>query len=130
MIPQIVAAASVVLLGWFLWRSDLVRTFGMFRGAHLVSCPERNDPAVIKTTALLAGLTARWRVRRLQVRSCTHWPERDDCSQPCLLQVRVAPRETKIAGVVRSRYAGQQCDVCGRPIEDGARTERNPLHRV
>src|SRR5690348_507468 len=98
MLAALLALAFLAPVCAFLvWRSEAGRTFAKFRGAHLVHCPEACGPAVVKTTALLAALTAGWRSRHLSGGSCTQWPEYRGCEQAWLRQSRGAARETRLS---------------------------------
>jgi hypothetical protein len=68
-----------------------VRAYRFYGQARLVTCPETVDAAVVRihaTRAIASRLAGR---NDLPLRSCSRWPERRDCDQACVTQLRATP---------------------------------------
>jgi hypothetical protein len=119
MITSLIVVTSILLIAsgasWLLLRSEIGRTFLRYRGKRLVRCPETNTPAVVEVAALFAGLPPPLGLPRLRVKSCSMSPERDQCAQACVWQIRAAPRDTLLKTVLR-RYEEGECVLCGRSL--------------
>ena len=59
-----------------------------FRGTFRVTCPETRDPACVRVDTERAALTGAFGDPDLRLADCSRWPERQDCDQGCLEQVR------------------------------------------
>jgi hypothetical protein len=116
MIVSLIAIASILLFAaGLVLRSEIGRTFLRYRGKRLVRCPETGAPAVVEAAALFAGLPGPFGLPRLCMTSCSLWPERADCAQPCVWQIRAAPRDTLLKTMLR-RYEDDACVRCGRSL--------------
>jgi len=62
-------------------------TFHRLQGTRTVTCPETDESATIEFDAVHAALRSAVGPPDLQVRRCSHWPERERCGQECLAQV-------------------------------------------
>ena len=71
----------------------VVGTFIRYRGKRVITCPETRKPAAIQVDAGHAALTAAVSHPDLRLKSCSRWPEREDCGQECLLQVELSPED-------------------------------------
>jgi hypothetical protein len=107
----VVLAAGVAAVA-VLSKSHAGRIFLKYRGNRLVSCPETHAPAAVRVGATWAAVTAPFGLPRLRLKSCSRWPDRQDCEQPCLWQIRAAPRDTLVSTVLRRWYEGKRCVVC------------------
>jgi hypothetical protein len=95
---------------WFTWRGD-----------RLVTCPETRQPVgvaldlrhVIKHGAVTAPGP---HVPALRLRTCTRWPERQDCGQECLAQIEAAPEGCLVRNILTDWYEGKDCAICGKAI--------------
>src|SRR5262245_55431598 len=67
-----------------------VRALLRFRGTRVVACPETESPAAVRTDALHAAASAAVGTPALRLASCSRWPERRACGQPCLSQLEEA----------------------------------------
>jgi len=86
-----------------------------FRGNRLITCPETRNPVEVKVDAKHAASTAVYSRRPdLRLTTCSRWPERQDCDQDCVLQVRMAPEDTLVRTILLEFYKGKKCVFCGQ----------------
>ncbi len=104
---------AVLAVGYFLYRT-FFRTFFKFRGTRVVTCPETGRPVAVEVDALNAAERAALGDTHVQLKSCTRWPERQDCGQECLAELEAAPEECLLKAILGRWYAGKACVFCGR----------------
>ena len=75
-----------------------VRTWTHVHGARVVVCPETQKPVAVRVDVGHAVTTAVWEQPELRVTSCSRWPERQDCDQPCVKQIDPEAAKTLAAG--------------------------------
>jgi hypothetical protein len=92
-------------------------TFLRFRGQRVITCPETRRPAAVEVDTFHAALTASYTSPDLQLKSCSRWPERQDCGQECLLQIEIAPEDCLVRNILLSWYIDKHCVSCGRKFE-------------
>jgi hypothetical protein len=85
-----------------------------YRGKRVIICPETRKPAGVVVRAAHAGFTGVVGDPELRLKSCSRWPERQDCGQECLLQVEIAPEDCLLRNILVNWYAGKQCVSCGK----------------
>lgn len=85
-----------------------------YRGKRVVTCPEARKPAAVEVDAGHAALTAAISHPDLRLKSCSRWPEREDCGQECLLQVELSPEDCLVRNILTSWYGNKHCVSCGR----------------
>jgi len=104
------AAFLAVLLGRqaLAWRK--------FRGQRVIVCPENQNPAGVVVDARHAAATSVAGSPELRLSSCSRWPERAGCGQPCLSQIAASPEDCLVRNIVSRWYEGQTCVFCGRPF--------------
>ena len=76
------------------------------RRLRVVTCPETPTPAAVRGKHRLT--------------SCSRWPEREGCNQPCLKQIATSPEGCLLKSLVTAWYEGKSCVECGRAIEQPA----------
>jgi hypothetical protein len=84
-----------------------------FRGDRLVTCPETRQPAAVRVDAAGVSVTAAMGEPVLRLRQCSRWPEREDCGEDCLRQIRNAPEDCLVRNIVTHWYAYRRCALCG-----------------
>lgn len=104
-----VGCAAVLALVWIV-----VRTVARFQGKMLVTCPETDETVGVEVDVKRAALTAALGDRTLQLKSCTRWPERQNCGQECLRQIELGPENCLVRAIVADWYKGKNCVLCGR----------------
>lgn len=115
-IELFVIVSLFILAGMYFVVPFVVVTFLRYRGQRLITCPETRQPAAIKVDAAHAALTAAAKNPDLRLKSCSRWPERDDCGQECLLQVELSPEDCLVRNILTNWYADKYCVSCGKRI--------------
>lgn len=110
--------------GIFVWR------FASYRGQRVVYCPETKQPAGVELDAWLAARSGLDQQTILRLKSCSRWPERQDCPQECLSQIGASPEGTLMRNIVAGWYRGKFCAYCARPIGEIAWHDRMPALRA
>jgi hypothetical protein len=100
-----------LLCFWFLRQPD-----GYLSSQRVLTCPETRKPAAVKLDIGHRLRTLFGGREQLQLKSCSRWPERQGCSQECLLQVDSSP--AILDGVLRAWYAGKTCALCHRALQE------------
>lgn len=109
--PLVIAVVLVVYLG------IAIRTAYRFRGKRVVVCPETRQPAGVTVNLGHAATTAVWEKPDVRLNSCSRWPERADCDQPCTVQIEREPVETRTRIIATHAFEGKACAICRKPIE-------------
>lgn len=111
----------------FLLLSGFIKTWRLYHGVRIITCPENLQPAAVSVAALDA---AKWFAiageKELHLRSCSRWPEMAGCDEACLTQIEAAPLACRVQSIVTSWYEGKSCHFCQRPIEHIVWHERPP----
>lgn len=107
-IAAVVVFASLFVLAARRWKS--------VTETRVITCPEtgKREAVEIDPVHRLSHAVAGHDDMRL--RSCSRWPERADCDQPCLTQIAQAPDGCRVHAMLDAFYAGKQCASCGRSI--------------
>jgi hypothetical protein len=91
-----------------------IRLYRRYTQSRLISCPETGKPEGVQLDAA-HGLKESLRGHHeMRLRSCTRWPERQDCDQACLSQITEAPDGCSVRSILDEWYAGKVCVLCGR----------------
>ncbi len=100
--------------------SVLVRAYGRaflkFRGDRVITCPETHQPAGVRVDAVHAAFTAVEGNQGLRLKTCSRWPERQDCGQQCPSQIEASPESCLVRNILTNWYHGKKCALCGTPI--------------
>jgi hypothetical protein len=86
------------------------------RGTRVVTCPETRHSAAVEVDAEHAALTSLFEKPDIRLKSCSRWPDRKDCNQPCVAQIKDAPHDTLASTIIADYFAGKRCSVCTRAI--------------
>ena len=85
---------------------------------RVVRCPETGEKqAVVVDPAHAISHAARGDAER-RLKSCSRWPEREDCDQPCLEQIAAAPDGCLVRSKLEAYYSGANCGICGKAFGD------------
>jgi hypothetical protein len=118
MLTYLILAVAVFCLVYFV----LPRAIGAyltFRGKRVITCPETRRPVAVDVDARHAAFSAvRAGKPDLRLTSCSRWPERQDCDQECVLQVRMTPSECLVRTILGDWYEGKKCVFCGQSCGD------------
>lgn len=68
-----------------------VRAYRLYGTARLVTCPETVEAVLVKIHATRAIASKLAGGNQLRLRSCSRWPEKKDCDQACVNQLRASP---------------------------------------
>jgi hypothetical protein len=101
-------------LALYLIAPAMAGNYLKYRGKRVIICPETRKPAGVVVQAAHAALTSAGSAPELRLKSCSRWPERQDCGQECLLQVELAPEDCLLRNILVNWYAGKECVFCGR----------------
>ncbi len=115
--PEVLLWSGVVLLALVILLAMVaVRAYLQFRGDRLITCPHNCRPAGVVVNSGHALLTTIAGRTELRLKSCSRWPERQDCGQECLSQIEAAPENCLVRHILSDWYRHQSCAVCGKPI--------------
>jgi hypothetical protein len=107
-IALLAALAGVVLFRFI----PVVRTYLLYRGKRIVTCPEALRPVAVDVGAGKAAISAFCGEPEPRVERCSRWPERRECGQECLKQIEADPDNCLVWNIVSSWYEGQSCILC------------------
>ena len=93
-----------------------VRTYRKYRGRRIITCPETHQDAAVRVAAGKAAVQAASGVPNIHLSDCSRWPEKKDCGQDCLAQIKSDPHGCLVQTIVNHWYAGKSCAICGKPI--------------
>ena len=93
-----------------------VTNFRRYRGTRIVTCPENRKTCAVEVDAAHAAFTSLFSHPELRMKSCSRWPERDDCGQECLLQVQLSPKDCSLKNILARWYEERYCVSCGKQI--------------
>jgi hypothetical protein len=87
-----------------------------YRGTRIVTCPETRKTCAVEVDARHAAFTSLFSHPELRMKSCSRWPEREDCGEECLLQVQLSPKDCSLKNIVASWFEERYCVSCGKQI--------------
>jgi hypothetical protein len=98
---------------WYIGRAWLVtRRLGGNRSVH---CPETDRPATVHIDLALAVTSDRGSAPA-PLDSCSNWPERANCEQPCVEAAHLP--ETSASVLVKEWAKGRPCAMCRGPVTE------------
>jgi hypothetical protein len=95
-------------------------------GNMLVTCPETRKPAAVKVASGRAAAAAVVGRQHVELKSCSRWPQRDDCDQACLGELILDPASHAVWMIAAKWYQGKSCAFCGRPISPLSHLDHAP----
>lgn len=111
----------------YLLFSGFIKTYRLYRGVRVITCPENLQPAAVSVAAFDA---AKWFAisgdTDLHLRGCSRWPEMAGCDEACLTQIQSAPKACLVQTMVTSWCAEKDCHFCAKPIGHIVWHERPP----
>jgi len=123
----ILAAVLVLLLGAGVYSVSLaLRTYLRYRGKRLVTCPETHRAAAVHVDVAKAAGQGLWGKQEIRLDQCSRWPEKKNCGQDCLSQVRADPENCLVWNMVATWYKGKSCAYCQKPFEGIQWHNRHP----
>jgi hypothetical protein len=123
-VTVLIALAVVALaVGLFVFRAiPGVRAYFAYRGKRLITCPETHKTEAVEVAAGEAAIGAFLTEPTLRLKDCSRWPERQNCGQDCLQQIKADPENCLIWNIVSKWYEGKSCVFCHKQI--------GPLHHL
>src|SRR6185369_14440113 len=119
--------ASIVILGaLFIAIKAIGGAYLKYRGTRVITCPETRKPVAVNVDVKHAAFSAIGGDPDLRLRSCTRWPERQDCDQDCLLQIELNPKDCLVRNMLTNWYEGKKCVFCHQEVEKVNWHERKP----
>ena len=103
-----IAAGFVAIFYGLAWRK--------YRGRRVIVCPENQLAAGVVVDARHAAASSLKGAPELRLASCSRWPEKAGCGQPCLSQIATSPEDCLVRNIVSRWYEGKACVFCGRPF--------------
>jgi hypothetical protein len=85
-----------------------------YRGQRVIVCPENQSAAGVVVDARHAAASSFVGAAELRLASCSRWPEKAGCGQPCLSQIAASPEDCLVRNIVSRWYEGKACVFCGR----------------
>ena len=127
---SILGALVIGVAAWLLL-SGFLKTWRLYRGVHVITCPENAQSAAVSVTAFDA---AKWFAvsgeTDLHVRGCSRWPEMAGCDEACMPQIQSSPHECLVRTIVTNWYEGKACHYCAKPIGEIVWHERPPAVKL
>lgn len=121
----------VITVAAYLLLSGFLRTWRLYHGPRVITCPENLQPAAVSVAAFQA---AKWFAisgeTDLHLEGCSRWPEKAGCDQACLTQIEAAPAACRVQAIVTAWYEGKECNFCGKDIGPVVWHERPPAVRM
>ena len=130
-IAGILIAGIAALVVAYIALRPLVRTYLIYRGTRVITCPETGKPAAVEVDAAWAVVSqSSLGSPMLQLAACSRWPERQACGQECLAQIEAAPHGCLARTMVERWYEGKKCALCRRPFADIHWSDHKPAVRL
>ncbi len=117
MSPLTLVSTIVAIAALLLVVVPILRRYRRYRGARLVTCPETKAAAAVEADAFQAAFSE-GAARKLRLKECSRWPERENCGQECLQQIEAAPEDCLVRNIVTRWYSGKKCALCGKSVEN------------
>jgi hypothetical protein len=108
-LAAVVALAALVL-------ARVATIWLRYRGRRVVKCPETQRSAGVAVDSGHAALTSLGSHVDLRLSSCSRWPEKAGCGQPCLAEIAASPEDCLVRTILTKWYHGKACASCGRPF--------------
>jgi hypothetical protein len=126
MAAEIYLIVLIVFVALYLLAPKAAGAYLRYRGKRVITCPETRKPAAVVVDAKHAALRAVFSYPDLRLENCSRWPERQDCGQACLLQVRLSPEDCLVRNILATWYDGKCCVSCGRQFGEIHWSDQKP----
>jgi len=113
---SLIAGAAILLGLLVVFGRVFARAYLKFRGDRVITCPENQRPAGVTVDARHVLFTTLEGKPDLRLKSCSRWPEHQNCGQECLRQIEASPEYCLVRHVLTLWYEGKTCALCGKPI--------------
>ncbi len=116
MLAWLSLATIVAAIAAFIFAiTPVVRWYVRYRGTRLITCPETKAPAAVEVDAFHFAFSDEI-AKKLHLKKCSSWPERENCGQGCLQQIEAAPEDCTVRAIVTKWYDDKNCALCGKAI--------------
>jgi hypothetical protein len=126
MLALYILAALAILALFVKVAESFGKVYFKYRGDRVITCPENQRPAGVHLDLGHALLSPVGPDADLRLKSCSRWPERQDCGQQCLQQIEAAPADCLVRNILTQWYQGKNCAVCGKPCGEIQWAEHKP----
>jgi hypothetical protein len=103
-----------------------LRMFLRYRGRRVITCPETENPAAVHVNAAAAARHAMFGKQNIRLDQCSRWPERQNCGQECLSEIKADPERCLVWNMVDEWYEGKPCAYCQKPFGEIHWHDRHP----
>lgn len=110
LVMALLMAALLPPLGLFLKR------YRKLRGTRIVTCPETHRHVAVRANASRGAFDSLRGQKNIELAHCTRWPEKKDCGQECLREVKERDADCLVRNIVARWYEGKHCRYCGKPF--------------
>ena len=114
--------AVIVSFALFLAIRELVR----YHGKRVITCPETKRPAAVHVNMMKVAREAVLGKPNIRLDQCSRWPERANCGQDCLSQIKADPESCMVWNIVDDWYKGKSCAYCQKPFGEIHWHDRHP----
>jgi len=83
-----------------------LRMFLRYRGRRVITCPETENPAAVHVNAAAAARHAMFGKQNIRLDQCSRWPERQNCGQECLSEIKADPERAREMFSYAASYFG------------------------
>lgn len=116
-LSNLVFAAMMILAGVAIFTLTVaVRIYARYRGKRIITCPETKEPAAVHVNAVAAAGKTLFGKQNIRLDQCSRWPERQNCGQDCLSQIKADPEQCLVWNMVDEWYEGKSCAYCQKPF--------------
>ena len=100
--------------------------FRKYFGKMLVTCPETHETVAVKVASGRAAVASMIGKEHIELSNCTRWPEKADCDQACLNELKDDPKNHQVWTIASKWYVGKECFFCRRPISELSHLDHSP----
>jgi hypothetical protein len=123
----ILAAIAVLLSGAVAFGPTMaVRAYLRYRGKRVITSPETSNHAAVHVNVVNAAREAVFGKHDIRLDQCSCWPERQNCGQECLSQIKADPEGCMVWHMVDDWYKGKSYAYCQKPFGEIHRHDRQP----
>lgn len=92
------------------------RAYWRARGKRLVTCPENHCTAAVELDAAGVGVMAFRGGTYLCLQDCSRWPEKQNCAQDCVAEIKTEGQACLVRNIVARWYDDKRCVYCHKPV--------------
>lgn len=120
-------AAVVTGIVALLLVTGFIRTWRLYHGVRVITCPENHESAAVRVAAIDAAKSFALRHRPdIHLKACSRWPAMEGCDEACRTEIDADPQACSLHSIVASWYEGRHCHFCAKEIGEIVWHERPP----